>query len=158
MTRWVESLNARKQKQRRDRKPLTVTSPLLVEQTGFTEAPPLSASVRHHPSLSSFTVQQGVHQDLQTEGYIRWHVLPATGVSHRDSFTRRTWRPCCCVYCHNSTFVSNLHVSLTWMKSFRTALLLMWLLIRLFPCRKYGLRWCSREFRSKESSLPSLLL
>lgn len=65
---WFNDRQAAENKNRGDRKPLTVTSPLLVEQTGFTEAPPLSASVRHHPSLSSFTVQQGVHQHLHTEG------------------------------------------------------------------------------------------
>jgi len=42
---------------------LTVADPLLVELTGFTEAPPLSPRVRHHLSVS--TAQQGVDQHLQ---------------------------------------------------------------------------------------------
>lgn len=63
-----ESLNPVRGEHRQvDRRVLTMANPFFVEQTRFTEASPFSSSVRHHPSISSSTTQQGVHQNLLRE-------------------------------------------------------------------------------------------
>lgn len=46
---------------------LTLAAPLLVAQTGVAVILPFHLSVINHPSLSPFTTQQCVHQDLQEE-------------------------------------------------------------------------------------------
>lgn len=63
-----ESLNPVRGEHRQvDMRVLTMANPFFVEQTRFTEASPFSSSVRHHPSISSSTTQQGVHQNLLRE-------------------------------------------------------------------------------------------
>lgn len=48
---------------------LTLTTPLLVEQTGVAVILPFHLSIINHPSISPFTTQQCVHQDLQEETF-----------------------------------------------------------------------------------------
>ncbi len=66
-------LDTQKKRQKTDEQVLTVTNPLFVKLTRFTEAPPFTSSVCHHPFISSSTTQQGIHQDLHTHTHTHTH-------------------------------------------------------------------------------------